>query len=234
MEVVAAAAMPRPRSRMKRILTFVHTSPAAIGPLMQFYSRVEPDWEITNLLDDGILRFIKAGELVLVEERLREMLAAARTTYEAEAVLVTCSSVPSTMVRILAETFPTPVLKIDDTMAQRAVETASRIGVAVTFAPTEETTRRLLTEAAAEANRQVKLDFEVIPAAYDALLTNDLETHDRMLIEACERLASRNPDMVVLAQVSMARTEDRIRQRLNVPVLSSLTTSVEALRKALA
>lgn len=218
---------------MKRVLTFIHTSPAAIGPLMQFYSKAEPEWEITNLLDDGILRFFKAGQLDLVEERLREMLAAARTTYEAEAALITCSSVPSTMVQTLAEASPMPVLKIDDPMAQRAVETGSRIGVAVTFAPTQEPTRRLLAEAAARANRRIDLDIEVIEGAYDALLTNDFEKHDGLLIEACERLASHSAEVIVLAQVSMARAEDRIRQRVNVPVYSSLSTSLEALRKLL-
>ena len=218
---------------MKRVLTFIHTSPAAIGPLMQFYSKAEPEWEITNLLDDGILRFFKAGQVDLVEERLREMLAAARTTYEAEAALVTCSSVPSAMVQTLAEASPMPVLKIDDPMAQRAVATGSRIGVAVTFAPTQEPTRRLLTEAAARANRRIDLDIEVIEGAYDALLTNNFEKHDRLLIEACQRLASRDAEVIVLAQVSMARAEDRIRQRVNVPVYSSLSTSLEALRKLL-
>jgi Asp/Glu/hydantoin racemase len=137
------------------------------------------------------------------------------------------------MVRTLAEAFPMPVLKIDDPMAQRAVQTGSRIGVAVTFAPTQEPTRRLLTEAAAAAQRKVDLDIEMIPGAYDALLTNDFETHDRLLIEACERLASRHPDALVLAQVSMARAEDRIRQRVGIPVYSSLSTSLEALRKLL-
>jgi Asp/Glu/hydantoin racemase len=161
------------------------------------------------------------------------MLAAARTTYEAEAALITCSSVPSGMVQTLADASPMPVLKIDDPMAQRAMETGSRIGVAVTFAPTQEPTRRLLMDAAAQANRKIDLDVEMIEGAYDALLTNDFDTHDRLLIEACERLASRNADAIVLAQVSMARAEHRIRQRVNVPVYSSLSTSLEALRRLL-
>jgi Asp/Glu/hydantoin racemase len=218
---------------MKRTLTFIHTSPAAIGPLMQFYSKSEPEWEITNLLDDGILRFFKQEELGLVEERLREMLAAARTTYAAEAALVTCSSVSSEMIAALAETFPMPVVKIDQPMAERAVECGARIGVAVTFPPTETPTRNLLLRAAAARGRSIEVDVEVASAAYDALLSNDLETHDRLLIDACDRLAARGANAIVLAQVSMARAEDRIGQRLSVPVFSSLSTSLEALRRVL-
>ena len=40
----------------KTKIAFIHTSPAAIGPLMQFYGEAAPDLEITNLLDDGLLR----------------------------------------------------------------------------------------------------------------------------------------------------------------------------------
>jgi Asp/Glu/hydantoin racemase len=218
---------------MKRTLSFIHTSPAAIGPLMQFYSKSEPDWEITNLLDDGILRLLKTGEPALVEERLRSMLAAARTTYQAEAAMVTCSSVPIAMIASLAEDSPMPIVKIDVPMAERAVEKASQIGVAVTFPPTEGPTRRLLLETAAARSRRVDVDVEIASAAYDALLTNDLATHDDLLMEACDRLVARGADVIVLAQVSMARAEDRIRQRVTVPVFSSLSTSLEALRRVL-
>lgn len=218
---------------MKRTLTFIHTSPAAIAPLMQFYAKSEPEWEITNLLDDGILRFFKIGELGLVEERLREMLAAARTTYAAEAALVTCSSVSTAMIATLAENSPMPVVKIDQPMAELAVACGSRIGVAVTFPPTEAPTRSLLAQAAAALSRSVEIDVEIAPTAYDALLSNDLDTHDRLLIDACDRLVERGAEAIVLAQVSMARAEDRIRQRLSVPVFSSLSTSLEALRRVL-
>ncbi len=48
-------------SQMKRSVAFVHTSPAAVGPLMQFYAEAAPEFEITNLLDDGLLRLLAAG-----------------------------------------------------------------------------------------------------------------------------------------------------------------------------
>jgi aspartate/glutamate racemase len=218
----------------KHCLSFLHTSPAAIGPLMQFYSRAEPDWEITNLLDDGILRKLQSGQLSLVEERLREMLATARTAYAAEAVLITCSAIPAEMVQALAHASPVPLMKIDEPMARRAVEAGARIGVAVTFPPAEASARQLLSGAAAALDRQVALDFEMAPGAYDALLRNDTATHDRLLLESCERLLARGADAIVLAQVSMARAEEEIRKRVGVPVFSSLSTSLEALRARLA
>jgi Asp/Glu/hydantoin racemase len=218
---------------MKHQIAFLHTSPAAIGPLMQFYSKAAPDLEITNLLDDGLLRFFSAGRAGKVETRLREMLATARNTYDAEAAMITCSSVSTSLVEALRTGARLPLMKIDEPMARRAAEAGSEIGVAVTFPPTETATRRLLTETAAELKRTINVQVEVIAGAYDALLTNDYATHDRLLIEGCERLAARGADAIVLAQVSMARVEDQVRGRVNVPVFSSLSTSLDALRKLL-
>jgi hypothetical protein len=56
---------------MKIPVSFLHTSPAAIGPLMQYYSEQAPDLEITNQLDDGLLRLLAAGRVDVVEARLR-------------------------------------------------------------------------------------------------------------------------------------------------------------------
>ncbi len=122
----------------KRKLALIHTSPAAIAPLMRFYTEAAPELEITNQLDDGLLRLLAAGEHATVEERLSEMLKVAVRTYGAELGMVTCSSVTKEMVERLAPLFDLPVLKIDYPMAREAVGAGRRrrIGVAATFAPT--------------------------------------------------------------------------------------------------
>ena len=218
---------------MKKKIAFVHTSPAAIAPLMQFYGGAAPDLEITNLLDDGLLRLLAAKQRAQAEQRLGEMIAAARGAYGAELAMVTCSSVSREMVERLGRTIDIPLLKIDYPMARRAVATGSRIGVAVTFPPTLETTSALLNEAAAEANRAVEIVPEIVQAAYDALLAGDAATHDELLLAGVRRLDERNVDVIVLAQVSMARLLPQLEGRLRVPVLSSLNTSLMAIREAL-
>src|SRR5215211_4505983 len=116
-------------SQTKRSVTFIHTSPAAIGPLMQFYDESAPELEITNLLDDGLLRLLAAGRAADVRRRLSEMLRAAAETYAPELSMVTCSSVSKEMSNSLARDFNFPVLKIDYPMARRAVRAGRRIGV---------------------------------------------------------------------------------------------------------
>lgn len=219
---------------MKRSVAFIHTSPAAIAPLMQFYGREAPELEITNLLDDGLLRLLAAGRAEVARKRLSGMLRDAAETYGPELAMITCSSVPREMSDSLARDFQMPVLKIDYPMARAAVRAGRRVGVAATFPPTLAPTSKLLNEAAAEAGVEIEIVQEVEPKAYDALLSNDTATHDRLLLELIERLQDRDVACVVLAQVSMARVLPLVGGRARVPVLTSLHTSLEAIRAAMA
>src|SRR5947209_3529621 len=218
----------------KRKVAFIHTSPAAVGPLMQFYGGAAPELEITNLLDDGLLRLLAAGQHAVARKRLAEMIGAAVETYGAELAMITCSSVPKEMAESLGVGFDVPVLKIDYPMAREAVRAGRRVGVAATFRPTLVPTRKLLSEAAAEAGTEIEIVEEVAPEAYTALLANDTATHDRLLLDSVERLEKRGVSAVVLAQVSMARVLPLVGQRVRVPVLTSLHTSLDAIREALA
>jgi Asp/Glu/hydantoin racemase len=220
-------------SQTKRRIAFIHTSPAAIGPLMQFYTGAAPEFEITNLLDDGLLRLLAAGRAEVARGRLAEMLGAAVETYEPELAMITCSSVSREMADSLARDFSIPVLKIDYPMARRAVRAGRRVGVAATFPPTLVPTSKLLREAAEEAGVEIELIEEVAPEAYTALLANDTATHDRLLAGAVARLREKDVSAIVLAQVSMARALPLLGEDARVPVLTSLHTSLEAVREAL-
>lgn len=217
----------------KRKVAFIHTSPAAIGPLMQFYTEAAPELEITNLLDDGLLRLLAAKESATAEKRLGEMIRAAVETYGAELAMITCSSVSREMAERLAQNFELPILKIDYPMARLAVRAGAKIGVAATFPPTLAPTTKLLNEAAAEAAREIEIVQEVSPDAYTALLANDLARHDELLLQVVERLERHEVSAIVLAQVSMARILPQLEGRAKVPVLSSLHTSLEAVRENL-
>lgn len=217
----------------KRKVAFIHTSPPAVGPLMQFYSQAAPELEITNLLDDGLLRLLAARELETAQKRLAEMIRAASETYQAELAMITCSSVSKEMVEELGAGFDLPILKIDYPMAQLAIRAGGKIGVAATFPPTIEPTTMLLAAAAAEAGTSIEITKEVIPEAYHALLANDLQRHDELLLGALKRLKASGVAVIVLAQVSMARILPQLDNTIGVRVLSSLQTSLDAIRTQL-
>jgi Asp/Glu/hydantoin racemase len=200
---------------------------------MQFYGEAAPDLEITNLLEDGLLRLLSSKDLSTAQQRLAEMIKAARDTYGAELAMITCSSVSKEMVERLDDSFELPVLKIDSPMARQAVRAGVRIGVAATFLPTLEPTSKLLYETAAEDGTEIEIIQESSPEAYRALLAGDSSTHDELLLAAIERLEKRDVAAIVLAQVSMARILPRLAGRVGVPVLSSLHTSLDAIRETL-
>jgi Asp/Glu/hydantoin racemase len=217
----------------KRFVSFLHTSPAAIPPLMRYYSEAAPELEITNQLDDGLLRMLSAQDSVRTKQRLEQMLDVAIDTYKAELVMVTCSSLPSTMMNELAPWAGVPVFKIDDAMGADAVGRGGKLGVVVSFRPTLEPTCSLLRNAAAVAGKHIELITSVTTEAYDALLSGNADRHDDLLLDAIDDLSMQNVNAIVLAQVSMARLLPKLQGSVNVPVYSSLTSSLAAIRKRL-
>jgi Asp/Glu/hydantoin racemase len=135
-------------------------------------------------------------------------------------VLVTCSSIGDG-VRVARELFDFPVLRIDEPMAERAVEAGHRIGVLATLQTTLAPTVRLL-EATAEAKGCHREIISCLcKGAFDAVLAGDVATHDRMvgarLVELCDTV-----DVIVLAQASMARIVANLPQEARkIPILSS-------------
>jgi aspartate/glutamate racemase len=79
----------------------------------------------------------------------------------------------------------------------------------------------------------VELITSVTPEAYDALLSGNADRHDDLLLDAIDSLSAQGIDAIVLAQVSMARLLPKLQGRVNVPVYSSLTSSLAAIRKRL-
>jgi Asp/Glu/hydantoin racemase len=161
------------------------------------------------------------------------MLDTAVRTYGAELAMITCSSVTKKMAEQLDDIFTIPVLKIDYPMAREAIAHGKRIGLAATFPPTVVPTTKLLNDAAAEAGAEIEIVEQVVPEAYTALLAGNPEAHDRLLLEAIKQLERSNVSAIVLAQVSMARILPLVEGRASVPVLSSLHTSLSAIREVL-
>lgn len=211
-------------------VAFLHASPAALAALRDFYTAEAPELEITNLLDDGLMRLFHAGNNEKAMARLMDMCRAARGTHDAELAMLTCSAVLPEDMKRLRGAVPLPLFKIDEPMAHRAVAAGSRLGVVVSFRPTIETTRALLLETAAAAGQmKPELVLRFVDGAYQALLDGDAATHDNGIEAAARQLSGEQVHAVVLSQISMARVVPRLAD-LPMPVFSSLETSLEAIR----
>lgn len=208
----------------------LHASRAAVDCVAEYYAAQAPEIEFTHLLDDGIMRMLRAEDWASAIRRLAAMAEMARAEYGASCGVLTCSALPPKALDKLKACAAIPLFKIDEPMARLAVRTSPTIGVLSTFPATQQTTHELLVAEARRAGIQITIEEEMDPEPLRALLTGDGETHDRLFFESCRKFASRKIGVLVLAQVSMARLAPAVRDLLGMPVLESLSTSLEVLR----
>lgn len=211
-------------------LAFIHAAFASLPALRRGLEQ-HPDWDVVNLLDDGLQRFFADHDDLAVEDRLREMVRAAATAYRARAVLATCSAARLDAIERIEQEFGLPFLKIDYPMCRAAIRVAQRIGVVVSFPPTEAVTIGTLAEAAVRESRAIQPHTIVVADALHRLNAGDRETHDRLLTTAATSLREQGAEAIILAQVSMSHLAVPLQASLGVPVFDSLSTSFAELER---
>ena len=209
-------------------VAFIHASRAAIEPVANYYTAHAPDLDCVHLLDDGIMRILAGQDAVRSERRFHAMVETARDTYGASLIVLTCSAVPRETMDALRIAAGIPLFKIDEPMAQLAAACGKRIGILATFPATLATTRSLLEEA----EPGIAVVWELEENALKALLAGDRERHDELFLAAAQRLAKREVEAIVMAQVSMARLQAEVEKIVRVPVFNSLETSLAAVRNS--
>jgi aspartate/glutamate racemase len=143
----------------------------------------------------------------------------------ADLILNACSSVREAA-DVGARLLSVPVAKIDTAMAEHAVATASRIGVAATVQTTLDPTVRLIEQTARDAGKTVTVTRKLCEGAFDALLAGDGARHDDIVARSLMELAE-SVDLIVLAQVSMGRVADSLGDAVAIPVLTSPRLGME-------
>lgn len=216
---------------MKHVVC-VHTAMALVEPLTKIFQEYLPEVTVNHIADSSLIKEVIANNQVTnaVRRRLLSYYNGAADA-GADVVFNICSSVGdiadygNLYARI-------PVFRIDQPMAAEAVANYDRIGVISTLPTTLDPTCRLLRNEAKKAGREVTLVEGLADGAFAAGQSGDGETHDRLIAEAAQRIASQ-VDMFVLAQGSMARMEQRLSELTGKPVLSSPVLGVKGLRKFL-
>jgi hypothetical protein len=114
-----------------------------------------------------------------------------------------------------------PVVKIDAPMMEYALTHADRIGLVMTNPTTEVPSTLLYRELAERLCSRATLIPRLCPEAFARLGRGDVQGHDREVIETVEGLLS-EVDVVMLAQISIARVKERLDEAAKSRVLSSL------------
>jgi Asp/Glu/hydantoin racemase len=114
----------------------------------------------------------------------------------------------------------TPIVKVDEPMAEEAAKRGGRIGVLATVPTTLAPTSRLVERMANSSGNPVTIRQQEVPGAFDVLLAGDPGRHDQMVLEGITAM-SKESDVVVLAQGSMARLVPQLDPNVARCVLSS-------------
>ena len=218
---------------MSVTIAYLHTSHVLI-PMFSELSRAElPGAEQFHMVDESLIKnTIRARKLTgTTTRRVVAMVQSAREG-GADAVMVTCSSIgpAASLARGL---FDFPVIRVDEAMAEEAVRAGRRIGVAATVRTTLEPTVELLRDKAIAAQREIDMVEALCEGAFEAVLSGDTATHDRIVTDTLSRLSGA-VDVVVLAQASMARVVQALPDAARrAPILSSPALAVKRARAIL-
>lgn len=186
-----------------------------------------PAVDAFHMLDESLLQdMLRHGPSPAITRRVVTFATLAADA-GVDLILFTCSST-SPAVDVARRVIAIPILKIDDPMAQRAVEQGPRIGILCTTSSTQGPSADLVREHAQRAQREVVLEPRLVAGAFDALSSGDRDMHDQLIREAAADLTARN-DVIVLAQASMAHLAEGLQEVLPIPVLCSPSLCIDAL-----
>lgn len=208
---------------MTKTLGLIHTS-ATLVPVFQELTNkylADKDLKIFNIVDDSLIKnTIERGAMTPdTARRVVEYVGSAEAA-GADFILVTCSSIGAA-VESSAPLTGVPVLRVDQPMADKAVQIGTKIGVVATLSTTLEPTSDLVRRRAIVAGKEIELTSKLCEGAFDALMGGKPEVHDESVASALKELAQQ-VDVIVLAQASMARVVDQLSDEdKKVPILTS-------------
>jgi Asp/Glu/hydantoin racemase len=200
-------------------LAFIHTV-ASLPPTFESLAlEMDAGLEIEHTVDETLLAdAIEAGRVPPETQARLEGHVERALDAGADMVVVTCSSMGGATDTI-ADRRGWPVLRIDEAMADRALELGSRIGVLATLRSTLEPTAELIRRRA--HGRDVEVIARVADGAFAALRAGDTARHDELVRDALRSLLP-EVQVIVLAQASMARVADTLGdEAARTPILTS-------------
>ena len=212
-----------------KTLGLIHTSATLIPVFQQLCKEYLPGVSTFNIVDDSLVKNIRErGQLTeAISKRVADYVASAEDS-GADYILVTCSSIGAA-VEAAADKAKVPVLRVDQPMADQAVQAGKRIGVIATLQTTLEPTGNLVKRRAALAGKEIELTSVLCEGAFEALMSGDAAKHDALVADALRQL-SKKVDVILLAQASMARVVDTLDDDDKiVPIVASPPTAIQYL-----
>lgn len=217
---------------VKKKVTVIHTSFVSVNDLKALFAKIIPEAQVNHIVDDSLLAEVMANGTItpgIVKRVCNYALVAQEQG--ADLIFNQCSSVGEA-VDVARNMLKVPYLKVDDAMAEKAVELGERIAVVATVSSTMGPSTRLVARAAEKAGKKVTITECLVDGALDILMKEgDVEKHNRLVLQAIEKVAG-DHDVIVLAQGSMIVLLPQL-THIDKPVLTSPQLGVEKARAVL-
>ena len=217
---------------MKKKIVLLQTSMVSFTVFNQLFLEIIPEAELSNLIDEDLLATLNINKRITesIIQRIC-MYAVFAEANGADLIFSQCSSTRKAIV-CARKMVKIPVVMVDDGMTEKAVSIGSNIGVVATAAATLEPTGIDLNEVAYKTGKKIIIKNYLADGALDILMKErNQKKHDQLVLELINS-ASKENDVVILAQGSMITLEP-ILKKTRVPVLTSPRLGVEYVRNAL-
>jgi hypothetical protein len=202
-----------------KLVGMIHSTRLVIESIHKAMALQCPDIDYFHVMDEGILRKLAASGKITPEisQWLAEMVLSAQRA-GADMAVVSCSSLSPC---------------VNAPMMEHAVMNAERIGLVMTNPTTEAPSKILFREVTDKLGRDATLIPRLCPHAFAKLNRGDVPGHDLEVIKTVEDLLT-EVDVVMLAQISIARIKDHLEGSVKGRVLSSLDFIAPEIRRMLA
>lgn len=199
----------------------IHSGATSLAPILEReWAPYLSDYKLINIIDDSLIHtVIRDGAVTSRTVRRVVDLCEALQLAGADVVVETCSSIGEAA-EIADRQLECPVLRIDQAMAEEAVRNYRKIGVLASLSTTLLPTVSCVERTARRLARPAEVESLVAEGAFERWIAGDAEAHDDLLVGAArEKLAG--CEVILLAQVSMIRVQERMARETGKPVFAS-------------
>jgi Asp/Glu/hydantoin racemase len=210
-------------------IALIHALAQSHAPVEAEFERSWPDAVRMHVLDDSLSGDVARGADATGPRMMARFatLADYAISTGAEGILFTCSAFGPCIDAVKQRWPAVPILKPGEAMIEEAARLGTRIALVASFAPT-------LATMPAEFPGSVTVVPFLATGALDALADGDGDAHDAIVAAAAEEAYASGCSVIALAQFSIARAAAAVQARVDVPVLTTVSSAVTALRARIA
>lgn len=183
-------------------LGIIHTTYETFHSIEKLAKERIPNLEVLNLPDERVLAGTVRGESMVNGEEDWIRYAEELEKLGADVILSASATIADHLEAVRGKV-GVPVYRIDEAMAEQAIEMGGSI---IVFGITEETmkpTVELIRQKAKQKGVELQLDTVLIKDAFSALQDSNKRQHDRLIIDTIDNY-SQESDLMVLAEAHMA------------------------------